>query len=212
MCEASCALDAIRMVLDRCPQVERIEFVGCGPEETTFFEDLEGCQVEFEVDRNCSDGLKLRPGALSAYLASRYGTGLYDGSNVGRRSGRVLNVSGEIQGLRSSLWWESRTDSIEGIEAAIAKTAARIAETKRLEALADSLGRRAVESDSESESDEEEDFAGAGSEALSTADVVELPSGVRKVIVIQGETLRGLRYKWYNHLNARQKGLWEGHP
>ncbi|ORY52545.1 hypothetical protein BCR33DRAFT_845677 [Rhizoclosmatium globosum] len=49
MCPASCAVDAVRMVLDRCPTVERIEFVGCGLEEETFLEgNVSGVVVEFE--------------------------------------------------------------------------------------------------------------------------------------------------------------------
>ncbi|KAJ3031177.1 UNVERIFIED_CONTAM: hypothetical protein HDU68_006048 [Siphonaria sp. JEL0065] len=48
MCAASCAVDAVRMVLDRCPTVERIEFVGCGVEEEIFLEGTAGGVVEWE--------------------------------------------------------------------------------------------------------------------------------------------------------------------
>ncbi|KAI9351442.1 hypothetical protein BDR26DRAFT_428865 [Obelidium mucronatum] len=48
MCAASCAVDAVRMVLDRCPTVERVEFVGCGVEEQLFLEGVAGGVVEWE--------------------------------------------------------------------------------------------------------------------------------------------------------------------
>ncbi|KAJ3067299.1 hypothetical protein HDU98_009521 [Podochytrium sp. JEL0797] len=48
MCRASCALDAVRMVWDRCPTVERVEFVGCGGEGEAFLENDAGGVVEFE--------------------------------------------------------------------------------------------------------------------------------------------------------------------
>ncbi|KAJ3114096.1 hypothetical protein HDU96_002556 [Phlyctochytrium bullatum] len=43
---ASCGVDAVRMVLDRSPCVERVEFVGCGPAEEALLEAI-GC-VEIE--------------------------------------------------------------------------------------------------------------------------------------------------------------------
>ncbi|KAJ3226994.1 hypothetical protein HDU81_006980 [Chytriomyces hyalinus] len=41
-------LDAVRMVLDRCPTVERVEFVGCCGEEEAFLECSASGIVEFE--------------------------------------------------------------------------------------------------------------------------------------------------------------------
>ncbi|KAJ3212795.1 hypothetical protein HDU82_006427 [Entophlyctis luteolus] len=48
MCATSCAIDAVRMILDRCPVVERVEFVGCSAEDTAFLECQMNAQVELE--------------------------------------------------------------------------------------------------------------------------------------------------------------------
>ncbi|KAJ3416370.1 hypothetical protein HDV05_001938 [Chytridiales sp. JEL 0842] len=182
MCAASCALDAIRMVLDRCPAVERIEFVGCGMEETQFLESLEGCLVEYEVDR-------LNPAWKELV--------------VGKEKMDLKGV--EVQGLRAGLWWEAKNDAVDCIERTIERTRVEGLRKKRVE--------------KEGEDGQEEEVAGlvnvAGSDAAVPPAAKEpkvVPAGVRKCIVVHGEGLKGLRNKWYIHLTARQRNLWEGHP
>ncbi|KAJ3383134.1 hypothetical protein HDU80_001324 [Chytriomyces hyalinus] len=57
MCNSACAVDAVRMVLDRCPTVERVEFVGCCGEEEAFLECSAAGIVEYEkVDFGTNSG------------------------------------------------------------------------------------------------------------------------------------------------------------
>ncbi|KAJ3103686.1 hypothetical protein HDU97_009939 [Phlyctochytrium planicorne] len=58
---ASCGIDAIRMVLERAPCVERVEFVGAGPVEEALLEivgNVELEKLEGEEGANNGDGVK----------------------------------------------------------------------------------------------------------------------------------------------------------
>ncbi|KAJ3138489.1 hypothetical protein HK101_003735 [Irineochytrium annulatum] len=46
LCASGCGVDAVRMVLDRCPALERVEFVGCGPAEEALLETVGECSIE----------------------------------------------------------------------------------------------------------------------------------------------------------------------
>ncbi|KAI9362028.1 hypothetical protein DFJ73DRAFT_813016 [Zopfochytrium polystomum] len=156
LCPAACGLDSVRMVLDRSPSVERVEFVGCGPEETEFFHSL----------------------ASSTGSSAAVDSGLAQGP------------------LRQGWWMAGREDVESDVR--------RVVSEGRRSSLAEAVSASAAFApDVPSTSAVDEHNHPNPTKSYNPSD---------RCIVVQGDTLRGFRSRWYSHLYARQRGLWDGHP
>ncbi|KAJ3127033.1 hypothetical protein HK100_009976 [Physocladia obscura] len=199
MCATACAIDAVRMVLDRCPIVERVEFVGCGIDDEVFLEADAGGIVEFETIHDC-----------------RTESSYEENGSQGLHDSGVVVPEGIV--VHNELWFEGQRNFEERIDCCIIATRRFLKERAAVAAAVLAVQQELYPSNTNLNVDSnntinigaEEVFNLEETESVLEDDFIplETPAGFRKCIVVQGKSLQGLRNKWYMHVKSRQRGFW----